>query len=223
MYMPKISVICVTNRKDARQFLMNQLEKQTLQDFEVICADDYGSEPLVDTDPNWFRPRQKVDGDVYNLCKAYNDCLDRAKGELLVFLQDFIHIPANGLERFWELYEMFPNDIYTGVGHKAAKGLEGISEIDERALGEPGVSPGNYSHFELNWSAAPRAIFPHFNEEWDTFYAGGEKLIAYDLEQAGHRIWIDRSNQCIGLSQVECGGRPADWEERHFKTSNYFK
>lgn len=207
--MPKISVVFVTNRSGAIEYLNKQLSKQTLQNFEVIIAND-------SEDSGGFKPRQKDDGDAWNLNKAYNDCLDKVTGDLVVFLQDFIWIPANGLERFWEVHEIYPDDLITGVGHKALNGIEGISETDERVIGEPGVSPGNESHFELNWAACPANKLVRFDEDMDKHYGGENQVFALKVQkQFKNNIWIDRSNRCIGLSQESCGGRPENWEELH--------
>ena len=72
--MPKISVVCVTNRKGAIGYLNEQLKKQTFKDFEVIIAND-------SEDEGGFKPRQKEEKDVWNLNKAYNDCIEKAQGE----------------------------------------------------------------------------------------------------------------------------------------------
>jgi glycosyltransferase involved in cell wall biosynthesis len=214
---PKISVITVTNRIGWLPVLSDDMRRQTFRDFEVVVAADgprYESHPY----DGWtvFVPRQKSGADAWNLNKAYNDCLDRAQGELLVFLQDFIWIPANGLQRFWDDYLMFPDALVTGVGHKAKDGLEGISETDERALGDGEISPGNHTHWELNWAMCPRAMMPRFDESMDTHYGGENQHAARQAEARGARILIDRGNRCIGYSQDSCGGRPPDWEERHF-------
>jgi hypothetical protein len=214
---PRISVVCVTNRPNAVPYLLTQLEKQTFKDFEVIVADDLCTTPLL---PGHFKPRGKGEGDVWNLNKAYNDALDRVTGELVVFLQDFIWIPANGLERFVETHELYPTDLITGVGHKAKDGLNGISETDERVFGDPGLSPGNETHFELNWASCPTSQLQRFDEEMDKHYGGENQVFASKAMKAGSRVWIDRSNRCIGFSQDECGGRPGDWEEHHWNKTN---
>jgi glycosyltransferase involved in cell wall biosynthesis len=213
---PRISVVCVTNRPGSVAFLREQLDKQTFQDFEVIVADD-GQNAKINLYKQ-FKPRPRNHGDVWNFCKAHNDALNIAEGELIVFLQDFIHIQANGLERFWEVYELYPDSLVTGVGHKAKDGLEGISEVDERAIGEPGLSEGSPEFYEINWASCPAKLLIPFNEEMDTVYAGCEKVWAKKISAP---IWIDRSNKCIGLSQESCGGRPTDWEEKHFIKSKF--
>jgi glycosyltransferase involved in cell wall biosynthesis len=215
---PKISVVCVTNRKGAYKFLLDQLNKQTFKDFELIVADDSGLYPVVQHhNPKWFQPRQKEVGDVWNINKAYNDCLDKVEGELIVFLQDFIWIPANGLQRFWDDYQIYPEALITGVGHKAVNGIIGISEVDDRMFGEPGLHEGTFSHYELNWASCPTKLAPRFDEDMDKNYGGENQVFAI---KANADIYIDRSNICVGYSQEEVGGRPADWEEKHFNKTN---
>ena len=214
--MPKISVIVVTNRNGYRNILLDDMLRQTFRDFEVIVADDFG----FTTIPSPFKefiPRQKNESDVWNLNKAYNDCLDRAKGELLVFLQDFIWIPDDGLQRFWDDYQKYPNAFITGVGHKAQNGLEGISEIDHRMIDGGGLRLCDHfqTPWELNWSCAPRALMPRFNEKMDMFYGGENLYISHAAVLKGAQIAIDHDNVCIGYSQAECGGRPENWEEMH--------
>lgn len=210
-----ISIIFVTNREGALEVLHENLKRQTHKDFEVIVADElYGQRtyPANTYRVKHFLPRPKESGDVWNLNKAYNDALSKVEGELVVFLQDFIWIPSNGLERFWEIFELYPDDLVTGVGHKALHGLEGISETDERVFGEPGLSPGNESHFEFNYASCPTSKLVPLDEDMDQYYGGENQVFALKTKA---RIWIDRSNRCIGYSQEECGGRPEDWEEKH--------
>lgn len=209
--MPNISVVCVTNRINAPAYLLSQLEKQTFKDFEAIIADDLCETPILE---KHFKPRQKGDGDVWNLNKAYNDCLDKVEGKLIVFLQDFIWIPANGLQRFWDDYQIYKDGLVTGVGHKAKDGIEGISEFDERVIGEPGVYESDPTWYELNWASCPTRLAPRFDEEMDKFYGGENQVFAFNAVKNGGKVYVDRSNKCIGLNQ-NSWGRPGNWEEMH--------
>lgn len=206
-----ISVIMVTNRKGSVKFLKEQLDKQTFKDFEVIIADDIDQEKLYDKQ---FKPRQPQGEDVWNLNKAYNDCLDMVEGDLIVYIQDFIWIPANALQRFWDLYEVFPNDLITGVGHKY-ENLEKIVEIDDRANGERKLVASDWTYYELNYASAPSSLKARFEEDMDTHYGGENQIYALLATIEGSKVWIDRENECKGLSQSECGGRPDNWEEKH--------
>lgn len=216
----KISVICVTNRLGAVKFWNEQLEKQTFKDFQVIIADDNAQFNVFDDKLTYFLPRKKNTDDVWNLNKAYNDCLDLATGELLVFLQDFIWIPANGLQRFWDLYEIYPDALITGCGHKYEKDLKTIVEIDDRALGDKKVVPCHWSQWEMNWSSCPAKLMPKFDEEMDKHFGGENQYIA---KTAGKQVYLDRLNECKGWSQELCGGRPEKWEELHFNKTNKYR
>lgn len=213
---PKISVIFVTNRKGYGEILDDNIARQTFRDFEVIIADDNYENKYGITSKR-FKPRQKNEGDAWNLNKAYNDAIAKAQGELLVFLQDFIWIPDDGLQKFWDIYQKYPTAWVTGVGNKAEHGLEGISEPDRRMEGPQGVHMIDHWQvpWEMNWASAPRKDFPKFDERMDAFYGGENLYISHKAALEGAMFFIDRTNQCIGYSQAECGGRPANWEELH--------
>lgn len=214
--MSKISVIFVTNRYCYKEILADNMNRQTFRDFEVIVADENynGGYSIFDVH---FKPRQKLILDAWNVNKAYNDCLDRARGELLVFLQDYIWIPADGLQRFWDDYQKYPDALITGVGHKWNDTFTSIVEEDRRANGPEGVHVTDYmaTAWELNWAACPRAIMPRFDERMDAYYGGENLYIQRKACLSGARMVIDRSNVCKAFSQDYCGGRPTDWEEKH--------
>lgn len=169
----------------------------------------------------YFKPRQKNDGDVWNINKAYNDCLNHVKGELIVFLQDFIWIPANGLQSFWDLYQIYPTGYATAPGHKYKADLKTVDEFDNRVVGERMIEECNWTYWELNWSSCPAEMMPRFNEEMDNRYGGENVYISWKLD--GYICYLDRMNECRGLSQELCGGRPEKWEEFHFNKANDYQ
>jgi len=174
-----ISVVMVTNRKGAVDVLNAQLKKQTFQDFEVIIADD-----LCEKDNGkHFKPRSKQEGECWNINKGYNDALSKVKGELVVFVQDFIWLPANGLQRFWDLYKLFPEALITGCGHKAKTvngdgRPQGISETDDRVFGEKKLVESDWTYYELNWASCPTSMLVKFDEEMDKHYGGENQIFA---------------------------------------------
>lgn len=228
---PAISLVFVTNRPGALEILHDNLRRQTFTNFELVIADDLADTreyPLAPYKVTHFKPRQKQYGDAWNLNKAYNDALGKAQGLLLVFLQDYIWIPANGLERFWEVYQDYPDALVTGVGHKAQLPdtlpvtpckPTGVSEMDERVYFGSDFQEADYSYWELNWASCPRRIMPKFEEDMDKFYGGDNQVVALKASRSGHKIYVDRTNQCIGYNQA-LFGRPDDWEERHSNKEN---
>jgi hypothetical protein len=192
------------------KYYKEQLDKQTFKDFEFICANDSGED-------GGFIPRQKDGGDCWNLNKAYNDAIKQAKGELLVFIQDFIWIPANSLQRFWDVYSIYGKILVTGCGHKYEKDLKTIDEFDDRTIGKKRVEEVNFTQWELNYSSCPRDYMPEFDEEMDKQFGGENAYISY---KAKLPVYLDRLNECKGLSQEICGGRPENWEKFHINKTN---
>lgn len=222
----KLSVVYVTNRPGGMDILLDNLNRQTFKDFELILADELYKERKTEVEllfakypVKHFKPREKQEGDVWNLNKAYNDALDKVEGELVVFLQDYIWIPANGLERFWDIYELYPNAPVTGCGHKAQKsnGIKrpaGISEVDDRVNGEKRLVESDWTYYELNWASCPTKYLVRFDETMDTYYGGENQVFALQVFKKCGIIYLDRLNECVGHPQ-DIFGRPEDWEEKH--------
>lgn len=196
-----ISVICPTIREGAKEFLEKQLAKQTFKDFETIIIG---------------RETEIGEGNVWTLNRDYNKALSKAKGELIVFLQDFIEIPANGLQRFWDLYQLYPNDLITGCGHKYKDGR--IVETDDRCFGDRKLVPSDWTYYELNWASCPTKVAPKFEESMDKYYGGENQIFALKSTLINkNQVWLDRANECKGLAHED---RPKDWEESHINKSN---
>ncbi len=154
---------------------------------------------------------------MWNLNKSYNDCLRKAKGELLVFYQDFIWIQANGLQRFWDNYILLGDVLITSPGHKYKEDLKTIDEFDNRCIGEKRLEECNWTFWELNWASCPRKIMVDFNEDMDKNYGGENLYISHSIDVP---VYLDRLNESKGLSQMICGGRPKNWESKHFNKTN---
>ncbi len=198
--MTKISVICATIRPGAQEFLEKQLSKQTFKSFETIIVGR----------------TCEVGNNVWTLNRDYNWALGQAKGELIVFLQDFIEIPANGLARFWEIYQIYPNDLVTGCGHKYKDGK--IVETDERCFGDFKLVESDWTYYELNWSSCPAKIAPRFEEDMDKFYGGENQIFALKAKlEHDSEVWIDRTNVCKGIAHED---RPDNWEICHINKNN---
>ena len=66
------------------------------------------------------------------MAHAENEAIKLCSGELIVFLQDYIHIEPDALEKFWYQYQQNPRSMITGVGHQYGKpgykyGKDGIT------------------------------------------------------------------------------------------------
>jgi len=121
----RISVILPTNRPKGPLYALNGLSKQSFpgEDFELIIVDDYPedrSEVITDTSkflglenvltlkskPNYWRSNRLISN-------ARNTGLIHAKGELVVFLDDYCWVRPRWLEEHWKTYE---RGVYTMIG-----------------------------------------------------------------------------------------------------------
>lgn len=244
----KISVLNITNKPGGIDVLKDNLDKQTVEDFELIIIDalyDWRKEEVR----QYFegakyrvihRPEPpKGTGDAWALNKSYNEGLRASGGTLIVSLQDYIWIPADGLEKFWDTWSEYGSKAAVcGIGHKALypnkyddlggkisiwqepyRGVpEGISEADHRWDGKRQVEEISRNLFELNWAAVPRQGFfdiGGFDEEYDQGYSCDNFNISFRLSLIEYRFFLDKTNECIGFNQRDIFPRPTNWEQRH--------
>lgn len=245
---PRVSVVTVTNRPGSVDVTWGSLERQTLGDFEWILCDElyaWRREEVAGyvADPRLRHiPAPVVEGHLWNLNKAHNEALRHCRGELVVALQDFIWVPSDGLQKFWDLYQRLGPHMFTGCGHKAASPDSMVEPGKITIFGEPMTNPptgvwevdvrmspdGNHrrdveetepDRWELNWAAAPLSMFRElggFEEAHDAeFYSCDNLDIAYRADRLGYRTYIDWTNQCLGFPHQLYWSRPEDWDERH--------
>lgn len=87
-----ISVLCPTIRPQGLEPVLESLKKQTYKDFEFLVEVGYGN---------------------HDLNAAFNRMLKRAKGELIVFYEDYTKVPDDFLATCWELYQKEPRTFWT--------------------------------------------------------------------------------------------------------------
>lgn len=149
--MPKITVCTPSIRPAGLEILQKCLKEQTFTDFEWV--QDIGL------------------GTKHDLNQAWNRMLRRANGELIVFLQDYIKIEPEGLQRFWDAYQANPRTMFTAAVGKS-NNLDFTSpKWDWRNIKKGEI---DYTRCEMDWGAAPLAVFKEiggFDEELDNFWS----------------------------------------------------
>jgi len=162
----KISVLTPTIRPEGLKIIKDCLCEQTFTDFEWLV--DIGL------------------GKKHDLNQAWNRMLRRAKGELVVFYEDYTKIDPEGLQRFWDAYTNSPKTFFTAAVGKS-KNLDFISpKWDWRYLkyGEIG-----YDHCEMDWGAAPLAALKEiggFDEELDNFWSMDNVSVCKRADMLGY-------------------------------------
>lgn len=154
----KISVITPTIRPESLKIMRDCLKAQTIKDFEW----------LVDIN---------VTGE-HDLNASFNKLIKRAKGELIVFYEDFTKIPPDALEKWWKAYQEHPNVCWTApLGKVSNLDFTGDIKWDWRAwrndiTGE--YSDSSWNTCELDWGAIPKRILFEiggFDERLDQWWS----------------------------------------------------
>lgn len=185
----KISVLTPTIRgKVGLLRPKRSLESQSFKDFEWI---------IEEHDPK----------DPPDFNQAMNRMLKKAQGELIVFLQDFIEIPPDGLKNFWEAYQKDKKTFWTGP---VAQTLDDKHfEWDWRKYRETGEC--NYMEWEIDWGAAPKeALFKigGFDETLDKYWGFDNVNVGLRSVNAGYKIQCLYKNPAYAYKHREVMDHP---------------
>jgi len=229
-----ISVLYISNRYGGLDILKANLQRQTYKDFELVFVDglydrrkEEVKEYFKDFKIKHLNEGFDRTGDyLSSLARADNLGFKNCDGELIVCLQDYIYIPATGLEKFWNLHkEMGGKALLTGKGHqywypekeKITDPKGPITVFDNDYTKKPdirfwtdprdnavGVREAYPVEWEMNWAAIPRSIIYELggmDEQYDKEGFGWDNTnIATRAEMLGYKIYIDLSNECFGFN-----------------------
>lgn len=179
--MPLISVLTPTIRgKEGLKRPKESLENQSFKGFEWLIEK--------------HDPKQPSD---FN--QAMNRMLKKAKGELIVILQDYIQINKNGLKRFAEAYKKEPNTYFTApVGRTLdEKNIEWdwrLHKSNDEELG--------FNEWEIDWASGPKkGLFEigGFDEELDKYWGFDNVSVGLRLDMAGYKIKNLKENKAIAI------------------------
>ena len=162
----KISVITPSIRPEGLEITRKCLAEQTFKDFEWLVEIGTGNE--------------------HDLNKAFNRCLRRAKGEIVVFLQDYIKIEPNALQLITETF----NGTFTTypVGKTNQLDFSGDIKWDWRknSIGEIG-----WNYWEIDFGACSleqiKAI-GGFDEELDKYWSCDNVNVGCRANIAGYKF-----------------------------------
>lgn len=156
---PKISVITPTIRPDGLMMVQQCLQQQGFQDFEWLTEIGFP---------------EKSD-----LNAALNRMVRRARGELLVFYQDFIFVEKDCLQNFWNAYQENKKGFFTGC-------LNGDWRKD--AVGKK----LQFTDWEIDLGACSKeAMFKigGFDETLDEFWGFDNVNAGLRADMAGYEIY----------------------------------
>lgn len=248
---PKISVLTVTNRYGGIDTNWSSLRRQTFKDFEwILCDTLYDQrkdavQEYTKNDPRVVHIKQNPkDPEAKTwLAHAENQAIKSSRGELIVLLQDYIHIRPDSLEKFWLQYQDNPKRMISGVGHQYGrpgkdqvtnpKGLitvfsqpfertpELIVWTDPRMRNDLGsFYPCNPPDIEFNYCAISRQALYDVggcDEEYDAIgHAWDNCSVSQRACALGYEPYIDQSNQSYSIRHddfFDTHVKDHDWRE----------
>lgn len=224
--MPRISVITPTVRPEGLKIVEAALRKQTFTDFEWLIGAKEAC-PIVDTpfETRWIA--DDFEGGFWTLNRIYNRLFKEAKGELVVSLQDWIYIPSDGLQKFWDAYAEHPDALISGVGDQYQE-WDGKRKPTVKIWADPRKTTKYgtfyecfYNDCEWNWAAIPKAIFNAvggMDEKLDFLGFGGDQLQTCDRisDMRFYKFFLDQDNESYTVrhSRDAHGGQEA-WDKDH--------
>lgn len=253
---PLVSICTVTIREGFWNIMAENIAKQSYKNIEWIIVDDHKEDRseiakkyakqygitiryLRGTFHLLSVPRR------YGLVQANNIAWKAAKGELLVYLQDFILMPERGIEDLVTLYLHNPNSLLAPVDQywyaKEADQknkedwwngktdvIHSFSWRNVRVQFEGVRKTTDPFDFEMNYCAIPKHIIEKLNGWWEFFDDG----LGYDNTEfasralkLGYTILIDDTNiaKCINLWPVIGGTEQNIAKRERYLATPYFK
>ncbi len=249
----KISVITVTNRYGGIDINYSALRRQTFKDWEWILCDTLYEErkeavkAYTKEDPRVQHIRQATKDSLARtwLAHAENQGVRQSKGELIVFLQDYIHIRPDALEKFWLQYENNPTHFVSGVGHQYLC----PPVVNEAGLITVFDKPYTIQPTTIVWQD-PRlrkdlgSYYESRPEDWEVNYAMCSRKMLYDIGgmdetydyvghafdnvsasfrafSLGYKPFLDQSNESFSLNNDSFDKSPLKTEEDFLRIANY--
>lgn len=171
----KISVLTPTIRPQGLVSIQETLAKQTMQDFEWLVE-------------------LSIPEKGYDLNRAYNRMIRRAKGDLLVICQDHVFLPPDALQKWYDAFLEKPDTLFTAPLGKVDK-LGDTPRWDWRA-GKQNESQVKYTDcrphtLELDWGAIPKkAVYDigGWDEEMDRYWAMDNISVGIRAEAMGYKF-----------------------------------
>ena len=182
-----ISVLTPSIRPHGLSVTQSTLEKQTFQDFEWLV--EVG-----------------IPNKGHDLNAAYNRMLRRAKGELVVSLQDYTTIAPDGLQRFWEGYKENPDTFFTAPVGKTLDWKE--IKYDWRENKEAKM---DWQRWEIDWGAAPLEALKKiggFDEALDEFWSCDNVNVGKRASMHGYKFMNLPDNKAVAYDHDKVETHP---------------
>lgn len=200
---PLISVITPSTRPEFLPIIEKCLRRQDFDgetEWIVTMPKKFLSKMTVTPSLRLEDP-PKRSGDVWSLCKGWNQAYARARGELIVNIQDGIWFPPDTLSKFWFHYQQNPRILVGAIGHQYSELDEygkPITEVwhDPRSRTDISFQEVPPSEMEMTVNSIPKQAILEcggIDEEYDTCNGAQEKEMCWRLNKMNWDFYLDHS------------------------------
>jgi glycosyltransferase involved in cell wall biosynthesis len=247
----KISIITPTIREGWWNIMADTLSKQTLKNFEWIIVDDHKddrSEIAVKyaekykLDIKYLKGKKRAVRRKYGLVNANNTAWPTAKGDLLVWLQDFIILPENTLQRLWKIHQSMPTALLAPCDNFVEVEKPDTSNAEDYWNGKTNVFGKEIYHtyrldtlktsgfventflFEMNFCAIPRVVLSVLNGWWefmDDGFGFDNTEIASRALAKGYKLYVITDLICSGIDHRQLFGDDVENRQNNFNDPRY--
>lgn len=223
---PLVTIVTPTIRKGFWNLMANNIASQSYKNIEWLIVDDHPDNreyvanevaEKYNLNIRYMRGKKRKVKRFYSLVNANNTALREAKGELMVFLQDFVLMPQDGIEQLVTVYNHHPKALIAPVDVYHAPKIKPDTTSEDWFHGEIDVIgefmrknvrcqnlgmryTQNPYDYEQNYGAIPTATARELGGWWEFFdeALGYDNTdIAYRALKAGYKIILDDTNVAV--------------------------
>ena len=216
-----ISIISPTIRRSGLDVVKRGILKQSYQDFEWLIGSNFdpGIEEAV-----WVEDNFK-DG-FWSLNRITNKLIKKAKGDIIITLEDWIYINPDAVEKFvTNLEKLGKGNVITAVGNQYERMGKYKPEVciwsDPRKRDDFGsFYQVFYNDIEFNCAGFWKSDFEKVggcDEELDMIGSGIALYQCSDRwNDMGFKFWIDQTNETYTIrhGREDYGGQE-EWDKKH--------
>lgn len=232
---PKVTIYTPTLREGWWNLMSNNIAVQTYNNLEWVIVDAHkdNRKEIADKYAKMYNLdikyiHQLPTKRTYSLCNANNIAIEQASGELFVFLQDFVLMPPDGIEKLVNVYLHHPKDFIAPVDvYYSPKITPDISNKEDWFNGEINVA-GDFiranirnqnkgfrqsttiTDFEQNFGAVPTQVLRDLGGYWEFFdeaLGWDDTEILYRGFKNGSKLYIDDTNIALCIDHMGTLGK----------------
>ena len=224
--MVKISVLTPTIRKEGLKIVAECLDFQYFRDFEWLIGSTFDSGLKQ---AKWVK--DDFQGGFWTFNRISSKLCKEAKGEIIVFWQDFIWSSPEALRKFYENVKATDGAV-SGIGDQYDK-INEDGKPNHKVWDDPRrggkIKSGSFyecqpNDWEINFGAIEKSRLEKVNYFVDRAdfigYGADNVMLSEKLEREGAKFFLDHTNESLTLRHAR---ERKDWDVHYIMNSDFFR